>query len=518
MHELRVHQVELEMQNEELRNARHEIEAGLRRYRELFDFAPMAYVVVDAASAILDSNLEFARMIGMPRSILPGWALASFVEPALRTPLRELLRGRLAGDPEPGTATLEASLHRKLGEPIAVRLIASSYSSDSGTVLVAMHDLTAIKRAECAREEIERTNAFLAALSHELRNPLFPIHNSLSMLDRAEPGSEEASRALATIHRQVSHLGHIVDDLLDVSRVARGKIDLRLERLDLSALVAQTMDDHRAELQEKSVALEARFDREALWVAADRTRLVQVVGNLLLNASKFTSAGGHVEVGLHRDGGEAVLSVRDDGVGIPDEVRERLFLPFTQAPQTLDRTRGGLGLGLAMVKGLVELHGGAVGVWSDGPDRGSEFTVRLPLVEPPAAREVVPAVAQASHPESRRVLVIEDNVDAADSMRELLEYDGHDARVAYDGVTAVALAHEFHPDVVLCDIGLPGMDGYAVARAMRAEADLAGTYLVALSGYSRPEDRRLSAEAGFDRHIAKPPSDEEIGRILAGGR
>jgi two-component system CheB/CheR fusion protein len=221
-------------------------------------------------------------------------------------------------------------------------------------------------------------------------------------------------------------------------------------------------------------------------------------------------------VGLRRAGNQAVLSVRDNGVGIAPEMRSRLFEPFIQAPQTLDRSRGGLGLGLTMVKGLAELHGGTVDVTSAGPGRGCEFTVRLPLTAAAQAK-AAPPPSPAPTGARRRVLLIDDTTDAADVMCDLLTLHGHDARVAYDGPSGIALAHEFRPEVVVCDIGLPGMDGYEVARAMRTDDALRGTYLVALSGYARLGDRERSAKAGFDRHLAKPLSTEEFERVLAEG-
>jgi PAS domain S-box-containing protein len=513
LHELRVHQIELEMQNEELRAARGQTEAVLQRYTALFDFAPVGYVVLDAAGTILEANLELARMIGIPRRRLGGWTFAKYVDHWHHGPLREFLRTALLEESsEESRAVLEVSLRRHEAESLPVRLVASAHAGARPSLLVAILDVTASRQAAVAREESTHKDEFLAALSHELRNPLFPVCTSAAVLQRAEPGSTQARKAIATIERQVGHLVHIVDDLLDVTRIARGKVNLRREPLELARLVNQAIEDHRPEFQDQHIALESHLDPQPIWVDADGTRIVQVIGNLLVNALKFTSAAGRVDVGLRREGSHAVLSVRDNGVGIPADVRDRLFVPFIQAPQTLDRTRGGLGLGLAMVKGLVELHGGAVEVASDGPDRGSEFTVRLPLVEPPeevAEPERVPRSA------SRRVLVIEDNPDAADAMRELLAYDGHDARVAYDGREGLALAREFRPEFVFCDIGLPGMDGFEVARAIRAEPALADTYLVALSGYALPEDRKRSAEAGFDCHLAKPPSVEQVERVLA---
>ncbi len=334
------------------------------------------------------------------------------------------------------------------------------------------------------------------------------------MVERVEPGGAKARKAMAIIERQVEHLVRIVDDLLDVTRIARNMVRLQREPLELGGLVRHAMDDQLSEFEARGIALEGHhIEPEPLWADADGTRLAQVIGNLLANALKFTPRGGRVEVGLRREGNQAVLSVRDNGVGIAPEMRSRLFEPFIQAPQTLDRSRGGLGLGLTMVKGLVELHGGTVDVTSGGPGRGCEFTVRLPLTS--AAYAKAAPAPPAPTPARRRVLLIDDTVDAADAMRDLLTLDGHDARVAYDGPSGIALARDFRPQVVFCDIGLPGLDGYAVARAMRADDALRGAYLVALSGYARPNDRERSAEAGFDWHLAKPSSTEELERVVA---
>lgn len=467
------------------------------------------------ADTPIDEKERLLRMMDQPREALRGWTLTGLVDSSQAAPLREFLRSRLEDSPRHATSSLEVALHCRGDGVLAVRLDASTEGAAKGTMLVAFHDLRAAKRAECASAEVARKDEFLCALSHELRNPLFPISNGLVLLERFEPGSAEGRQAMATVRRQVSHLAHIVDDLLDVTRIARGKVNLRREPFDLAALVQRTLEDHAPEFQSRRIALESQLGSEPVWVEADRTRIVQVIGNLLVNASKFTSGGGRVDVGVRREGNQAVLSVRDNGVGISADVRDRLFIPFSQAPQTLDRSRGGLGLGLAMVKGLVELHGGTVDVTSEGPGRGSAFTVRLPRIEPPAPR-AEPAGRAATHCASRRVLVIDDNVDAADTMRVLLASEGHAVRAAYDGATGVALAREFHPEIVFCDIGLPGMDGFEVARAMRAEGELADTCLVALSGYAGPEDRKRSAAAGFDWHLAKPPSISDVEHALEG--
>jgi two-component system CheB/CheR fusion protein len=317
---------------------------------------------------------------------------------------------------------------------------------------------------------------------------------------------------MAIIRRQVDHLTRMLDDLLDVTRVSRGKISLQKERLELGGLVQHTIDDHRAQFATAGVAFVDVPSDEPLWVEADPTRIVQVVGNLLVNASKFTPRGGRVEVTTRRDDESALVTVRDDGVGIAPEMLHRLFEPFVQAPQTLERTRGGLGLGLAMASGLAQLHGGSIRAESAGLGRGSEFLVRLPLVPAPTGATLAPEKVAITR---QRVLVIEDNEDTAETMRVLLTLEGHEVAIARSGGEGIELARSVRPTVVFCDLGLPDVDGYAVARAMRADASLRRTFLCALSGYARPDDRARSAKAGFDRHLAKPPRTEDLLDVIA---
>jgi two-component system CheB/CheR fusion protein len=309
----------------------------------------------------------------------------------------------------------------------------------------------------------------------------------------------------------VTHLARLIDDLLDMTRITRGKLQLQRAHVELGALVHQSLDDFRSGFEAKRVLLEGRLNPEPVWIDADPTRIAQVIGNLLRNASMFTQRGGRVEVSLQREGAQAVLRVRDTGQGIAPEDLRQLFQPFFQAAQTLARTAGGLGLGLSLVKALVELHGGSVSVVSEGLGRGSEFTVRLPLAAP------VQQAAAAEEPHAarpHRVLVIDDNVDAANTLKEILEIMGHEVRVAYDGLGGIAAARAFHPEMVLCDIGLPGIDGYEVARVLRADESLRGTTLVAVSGYALPADKQRAVEAGFSFHLTKPSSMESLERVL----
>jgi PAS domain S-box-containing protein len=378
--------------------------------------------------------------------------------------------------------------------------------------LTDIHDL---KQTQEAMSETARLkDEFLAMLSHELRNPLAPITNSLYILENVPPGSEQGRRAQAVIGRQAAHLVKLVDQLLDATRLLRSRIELQRERLDLNDAVGRAVEDHRNLFDESGVSLEFEPAPECVPLNADPTRLAQVVGNLLQNAAKFTPRGGHASVRVSVDGEAAAIRVRDDGVGIAPRTLTRLFQPFVQARQSLDRGKGGLGLGLALVKGIVDLHGGSVSVHSDGAGHGSEFLVRLPVAKEAATPPQPPRPRLLGTP--RRILVIEDNADAAGSLRETLCLWGHDVRVAHDGAGGIECARRDPPEFILCDIGLPGMDGYEVARAVKADAALRGVRLVALSGYALPDDLKRAAEAGFERHLAKPPRLDDLAALLGG--
>ena len=381
---------------------------------------------------------------------------------------------------------------------------------------VAIQDITEMRAAqEALREADRRKNEFIAVLSHELRNPLAPIRNSLYILEHVAPGGERARHAQAVIERQTDQLNRLVDDLLDVTRISQGKIRLQPERLDLVSLVRATAEDYREMIERSGVALVLVLPDEPVVTDGDRARLAQVLGNLLHNAAKFTPEGGRIELALRGDRAatKAILEVGDTGVGLEAEMLDRVFEPFTQADRSLERSRGGLGLGLALARGLVELHGGVIAAASPGPGQGARFTVQLPL----AAAEVAVATAAPVAPppvQPLRVLLIEDNQDAADTLREALELSGLQVQVAGSGAAALDRARREPPDVVLCDIGLPGMSGYEVARAFRGDSALASVHLVALTGYAGPDEQRLAAEAGFERHLAKPVNLVALGAVL----
>ncbi len=367
------------------------------------------------------------------------------------------------------------------------------------------------------READQRKNDFLAALSHELRNPLSPIRSSVFLLERTAPTDDRTRRALAVIDRQAGHMARLVDDLLDVTRMSRGKIRLQRKVIDVTALARETAEDHLDVFFAAGVALAREIAASPVWVEADATRIAQIIGNLLGNAAKFTPRGGRTALSVRAEGAWAVIEVADSGAGMSRETLAHLFEPFSQAAQTLDRSRGGLGLGLALVRGLAELHGGSVHARSAGEGHGSQLTVRLPLAAAPG----VQAASGGDHQRplnALRVLIIEDNMDAADTMREVMGLIDHDVvAVAHDGVRGVEAARVYQPDVVLCDIGLPELDGFGVAQALRADPDehVRSAFLVALSGYALPEDIAKATAAGFDAHMAKPADLSVLQRLLS---
>jgi two-component system, chemotaxis family, CheB/CheR fusion protein len=363
------------------------------------------------------------------------------------------------------------------------------------------------------RTEGRRKDEFLAVLSHELRNPLAPIRTSLLIIERA-PGSSQAQRALAIIDRQSAHMARLVDDLLDHSRISSGTIRLRRERTDLNGLIRRVGDDYRVRFEAESVALDVVTTDEELWVDGDPTRLAQAIGNLLHNAAKFTPAGGRVVLSARpsEERRKVAISVRDTGCGIAPELLRKIFRPFTQADAPLDRGKAGLGLGLPLARSLVRMHGGTLVARSSGAGQGAEFCIDLPLV---ASRSPQRRTDDAGPAARTRILLIEDNVDAAATLRDILELHGHQIEVAQTGEEGLLKARSLLPDVILCDIGLPGMDGYAVARAVRADPKLRGAFLVATTGYALPEDRRRALEAGFDLHMAKPLDAQSLQRTIA---
>lgn len=399
--------------------------------------------------------------------------------------------------------------------PVGEHVFAVCAVAVAGEVNIYAHEITSRRLMEQELREANRAkDEFLAMLSHEIRNPLTPIRNSLYILDHVDASGQQAHRAKEIAGRQLGYLTRLVDDLLDVTRIVRGKVELRRGKIDVALLAKRTGEDHTALMQERGLVFEIDVPNQPAWVDGDETRLAQVIGNLLENAAKFTPQGGTVRLSIaHGRSGVEVL-VEDSGAGIEPGLLERVFDPFVQAKQTLARQEGGLGLGLALVKGIVDLHGGKVAARSAGLGRGAEFTIWLPILRSKRSAAVVPGET-TNRGAARQVLIVDDNRDAAESLADVVRMLGHDARVAFDGQSAIQSVRDDPPDIVLCDIGLPGLSGYQVAQALRADERFDSVELIAVTGYARPEDRELALGAGFADHLPKPPDPDVLLRLLS---
>jgi two-component system CheB/CheR fusion protein len=462
-------------------------------------------------------NPAATRMFGYTAEEATGQPISLILSAGQQQELDDLAVRLRNGE---AVAPFESVRRRKDGQPLHVSVAISPVMSPAARPVAAsavFRDIGDLKRARQAlEEETRRKDEFLALLGHELRNPLAPLRNSLDIL-RTQGADEERTRAsLEVMDRQLVHLTSLVDQLLDASRISSGKILLHSEEVDLTEVARTSAADQRGLIEGSGLTLKLDVPQGPLWVSGDPVRLAQIVSNLLANAAKFTDEGGTVSLAVEADPSHAVaaLTVRDTGIGIDPETLKHLFTPFTQADRSLDRTRGGLGLGLALVRTLVAAHGGTVEARSEGRGQGAELVVRLPLVAPRLKAAKPPARPPKVEAPGCRVLLVEDNQDSADSLRTLLEIAGYTVQIAADGPAAVAAARTFRPEVVLCDIGLPGqMDGYAVAAALR-KADGGRPYLIALTGYGQPADRDHAREAGFDRHLTKPADPAALRRIL----
>jgi PAS domain S-box-containing protein len=493
------------------------------RLAAIVDSSDDAIVGKDLDGVVTSWNRGAERLYGYSAAEVEGKPISLLMPPDRPDELPAILGRLRAGE---RIAPFETVRRRKDGSLVEVWVTVSPIKDPAGRVVGASAIARAItaqkeleeelrRRAEALAEADRRKDEFLHLLAHELRNPLAPIFNGLEVLRLAGPDPQRREQAEGMIQRQARHLARLVDDLLDVARIGRGAIRLQRERLDLARLVRTTAEDHRPALERAGLALAVTVPETPVWVNGDGTRLAQVVGNLLDNAANFTGRGGRVTVTVEvdREGRRAEVQVADTGAGIGREVLPRLFEPFGQADQSLNRAKGGLGLGLALVKGLTELHGGGVTARSAGPGRGTEFVVRLPL-EPEPAALAGPPTARKANGERLRILVVEDNHDAAETLRILLELFGHEVEVAHSGPEGVEASRRRQPDVVLCDIGLPGLDGYGVARAVRQDPATAGARLIAITGYGSDEDRRRSREAGFDLHLTKPVDPADLQPLL----
>ncbi len=371
---------------------------------------------------------------------------------------------------------------------------------------------------QALRDADQRKDEFLATLAHELRNPLAPIRTGLQILKISPVESSSTARVRDMMERQLSHMVRLIDELLDISRASRGRIDLKRERMTVKAVIDAAVETSLPLIEAAHHALSVRAVDEPLYIDADGTRMSQAVGNLLHNAAKYTPEGGHIELEVKLDAGSALIAVTDDGIGIAPAMLPKVFELFAQVGNSMDRAQAGLGIGLSLAKRIVELHGGTLTGESPGLGRGSTFSIRLPLGQPaePSHAESAPVgFASPPQPISRRILVVDDNVDGAESLAMMLEFYGHEARVAHDGLQALEMARRYGPELVFLDIGLPGMNGYEVAQQFRADPALRHTVLVALTGWGSDEDKQRSKDAGVDYHLTKPVDVDKVTQVLA---
>nr|WP_303652856.1 PAS domain-containing protein [Paludisphaera mucosa] len=504
-------------------NAREAVRDSEARFRQLADAMPQAVWAAKADGTIDYFNRKWREYGSYPEGVLGDARWARIIHPD------DLERTRAAWQESVRTGRpfeIEYRLRRSADGRHRWHLGRALPIEDSRGRIVRWFgtntDVDDVKRlSEALKQADRRKDEFLATLAHELRNPLAPIRNGLQILG-FKPPEDLAAGTIDMMTRQLGHMVHLIDDLMDVARVGSGKITLRRTRVTLQSVAAGAIEASRQIIDASGHTLTAAIPPEPIPLDADPTRLTQVIANLLNNAAKYTEHGGRIELTVRREGGEAVVSVRDTGVGIDPEMLPRVFDMFTQVDGSLGRSQGGLGIGLTIVKRLVEMHGGRIEARSDGAGRGSEFVVHLPL-----AAGAVEAVAADGPGDGRpdregrgapgaiRVLVVDDNRDSANSLSRLLSLDRHDVHTAYDGAQALAEASAFPPDLILLDLGLPDRNGYEVAAELRANPDFRETMIIALTGWGQPEDRRRTREAGFDHHLVKPVDVEILRSILA---
>jgi signal transduction histidine kinase/CheY-like chemotaxis protein len=474
----------------------------------------------------------------LARELRAGAAALVIPEEALSPPMMATLRAILAEQPawsdlpvlvltRPGADSVELSealrmlgnvtvLECPLRVPTLLSAVRTALRARDRQYQIRGHLAERARAEESLREADQRKDEFLATLGHELRNPLAPVLTGLQLLKMAGRDDATAGRAIAVMERQIRHLIRLVDDLLEVSRITTGLIDVRREPLDLAFVIRAAVDTSRPAIETGRHELALDLPAQPVTVSGDPVRLTQVFANILTNAAKYTNPGGRIHVSARRSGGRAVISIRDNGIGIPVERLSAVFDMFTQVDRSNRRLQGGLGIGLTLVRSLVDMHGGRVFAKSDGPGTGSEFVVELPVL--PGRAEVGEAgESMAGKVPPRRILLVDDNLDAAETLGMLLTALGATIAVAHSGHAALAALDTFDPDTVLLDIGMPEMDGYEVARIIRSRPQHADILLIALTGWGQQDDHRRSRAAGFDHHLVKPPNIGKLRELLDSG-
>jgi PAS domain S-box-containing protein len=484
----------------------------------------LAAIVESSLDAIVSKTLDgsitswnpgAARLFGYTAQEIIGKPITTIVPPELHAEEAEVLARLRRGERVDHFETVRVT---KDGRRIDVSLTVSPIRDEHGEIIGASkiaRDISERKRAERQlREADNRKDEFLATVAHELRNPLAPLRNSVELLLRLEPEGRELQTACEIIDRQVHQMTHLVDDLLDLSRIRTGRIDLLTERLDLGSLLRALERSSRPMFEAMEQHFTVSLPSDAVYVRGDRARLVQVFSNILTNANKYTPAGGHIRVELEHSNEQAVVRVRDTGIGIPAEMQDEVFQLFAQVDRSSQRTRGGLGIGLALAKRLVELHDGNIEAHSAGEGLGSEFVVRLPQSDAPPP-STGPVHRRSFEGPRRRILIADDNQDAATSLSMLLEMMGHQTRTVHDGLAAVAAVEAFRPDVVILDIGMPKLDGYEAASQIASLPRGGAILLIAMTGWGQDPDRERVREAGFHHHLVKPVDADRLAELIA---
>jgi len=539
LHELETYREETRVQTDQLIEAQRQLEQSRDRYADLYESAPVAYLTLDRHGMMRDINLTGARLLGNERPNIVGMPFLRLVAPDDRSKWSAHFE-RWKDDPLPHQCTIrlmtpDGQTHVQVSEQPVME-------QNESVIRIALSDVTEQKHAEeevrrlnrelenrvaqrtadlqAANAELiatdRRKNEFLAMLGHELRNPLAGIVNGLSLLQVENLTADERGEALRVANRQVAIMSSLLGDLLDVARVTQGKVNLRRQPADLREIVRSAVYSCQPSIEQRQQVLELQDSDQPLSIHCDPARIEQVAANLLSNASKYTSPGGTIRMAVTAEGNFARIDVIDTGVGMEPETLQSAFDLFSQAESGSDRAQGGLGIGLTLVKSLVELHEGSVEAYSAGLGQGSRFTVRLPLHqatpgenEPSAAR---PSNQMRTAP--RRIVVIEDNHDSAQVLVLLLKRWGHDVHLAYDGVSGIELVSRVKPDLVLVDIGLPRLDGYRVAQELRLLERTPEMVLVAMTGYGTETDRQKALRAGFDRHLTKPVLSADLASVV----
>jgi PAS domain S-box-containing protein len=494
-------------------------ESARRRERQLrfiTDSAPVLIAHCDLEHRFKFVNRPYAARFGLEPADLIGRRIPEILGQEAYDTIKPYLVRTLAGK----RVDVEVEVpYERLGRQFMRFAYEPELDEHGGVIgyVAAIINVSDRRRAEEAlREANSRKDAFLATLAHELRNPLAALRNAVTLLSTAQTDAAVSGRADAIVHRQVKQLVRLVEDLLDVSRISRGQLQLRLDRTTLAGVIGSAVESTSLALGAASQDIEVMLPDESIELDADTERLSQVFVNLLTNATKYTPAGGKITISAVATAEDVTVTVTDTGIGIPSDMLESVFGMFVQVHSTSDRASGGLGIGLTLVRSIVDLHGGTVTAESHGTDRGSTFRVRLPRAQQ-GIRQAEPTPSPSAEAAvSKRVLIADDNLDAAESLQLWLQLAGHDVQIAGNGMEALRVAADFKPDVALLDLGMPGLSGFDVARRIRDSAWGSDMVLVALTGWGQDEDRKQSAEAGFDHHLTKPIAPEAIESLIAG--